>query len=106
MVVSATSVIAPQLEPAKESRQNKNVEDDGQHGTNVKLAKPTPSPSPAPESEADSNIVTWDGPNDPTNPRNWSRKYKWFITLLISINNLSAYAQSFLTFLCSAILTY
>ncbi|KAI0281088.1 MFS polyamine transporter [Russula brevipes] len=90
MVVSVTSVIAQRLEPAKESRQNENVEDDGQHGTNVELAKLTTSPLPAPESEADSNIVTWDGPNDPTNPRNWSRKYKWFITLLVSINNLSA----------------
>ena len=49
----------------------------------------TPSPSPS-QDEANSNMVTWDGPNDPRNPRNWSVKYRWFVTVLVSINNFSA----------------
>ncbi|KAL0948956.1 hypothetical protein HGRIS_009061 [Hohenbuehelia grisea] len=30
------------------------------------------------------NIVTWDGPDDTANPRNWSRKRKWTVTLVVS----------------------
>lgn len=26
--------------------------------------------------------VTWDGPNDPANPLNWSQSRKWFVTML------------------------
>ena len=29
--------------------------------------------------------VGWDGPNDPTNPQNWSRSSRWYYTLLGSI---------------------
>ncbi|KAF8622782.1 hypothetical protein AX15_006750 [Amanita polypyramis BW_CC] len=32
----------------------------------------------------DPNLVTWDGPDDPENPQNWSKLYKWvLITILI-----------------------
>jgi MFS transporter, DHA1 family, multidrug resistance protein len=44
-----------------------------------------PHPQPPPEPESDPNVVTWDGPNDPANPQNWSRKYKWIITVICSI---------------------
>ncbi|KAF8649063.1 hypothetical protein AX16_006036 [Volvariella volvacea WC 439] len=33
-------------------------------------------------STPDPNLVTWDGPNDPANPQNWSVSYKWFLTLV------------------------
>ncbi|KAJ7075803.1 MFS polyamine transporter [Mycena belliarum] len=29
-------------------------------------------------------IVDWDGPDDPLNPKNWSRKKKWAATLVVS----------------------
>ena len=29
----------------------------------------------------DIEIVDWNGPNDPDNPFNWSRKYKWTLTI-------------------------
>ncbi|KAJ6622636.1 MFS polyamine transporter [Mycena sp. CBHHK59/15] len=29
-------------------------------------------------------IVDWDGPNDPLNPKNWSRNKKWAATLVVS----------------------
>ncbi|KAK7444062.1 hypothetical protein VKT23_015459 [Stygiomarasmius scandens] len=36
------------------------------------------SPSPTPKTEAEGEtIVQWDGPNDPENPRNWSKKRRW-----------------------------
>jgi multidrug resistance protein len=28
--------------------------------------------------------VTWDGPDDPANPKNWTRKRKWVATLVVS----------------------
>ncbi|KAL1938779.1 hypothetical protein VTO73DRAFT_11382 [Trametes versicolor] len=34
------------------------------------------------EPKADPNKVAWDGPDDPTNPQNWTRGRKWFITIL------------------------
>ncbi|KAH7884066.1 MFS polyamine transporter [Phlebopus sp. FC_14] len=37
-----------------------------------------------PRTDLDTLIVDWDGPNDPKNPRNWSRKQKWVVTLIVS----------------------
>ncbi|KAG6819112.1 hypothetical protein H0H93_015357 [Arthromyces matolae] len=43
----------------------------------------------SPETTIDAQQVTWDGPDDPENPQNWSKKYKWFVTIscaLITVN--------------------
>ncbi|KAJ7105054.1 MFS polyamine transporter [Mycena crocata] len=55
--------------------------------------KESPSPTVA-GAEVESNekdpnnqsdiIVDWEGPNDPSNPKNWSRKKKWAATLVVS----------------------
>ena len=37
------------------------------------------------ETTVDANMVTWDGPNDPSNPQNWSTKYKWFVTFVCTV---------------------
>lgn len=34
--------------------------------------------------EQDPNLVTWDGPDDPKNPKNWSQRRKWAATLVVS----------------------
>lgn len=37
----------------------------------------------------DTNLVGWDGPDDPENPQNWSVKYKWIVTgicILMTVN--------------------
>ena len=34
-----------------------------------------------PELSEDPDKVTWDGPDDPENPQNWSVAYRWFITM-------------------------
>lgn len=36
------------------------------------------------DSDRDPNIVTWDGPNDPANPMNWSEGLKWGIVAVIA----------------------
>ncbi|KAG6914330.1 hypothetical protein DXG01_000978 [Tephrocybe rancida] len=51
------------------------------------------SPSPTVHSHTkhecdDSNsndVVGWDGPNDPGNPRNWSKRRRWIVTLVVSL---------------------
>ncbi|KAI9457481.1 MFS polyamine transporter [Lactarius psammicola] len=56
-----------------------------------------PSPTttildPTPPFEAEPpepRVVTWDGPNDPNNPQNWSYGYKWFITLICGLLTLN-----------------
>ncbi|KAK1754267.1 major facilitator superfamily domain-containing protein [Echria macrotheca] len=37
------------------------------------------------EQPQDPNIVTWDGPNDPENPENWTDKKKWTSIAVLSI---------------------
>ncbi|KAM0249564.1 hypothetical protein ACHAQJ_008993 [Trichoderma viride] len=36
------------------------------------------------ESINDPNLVTWDGPQDPENPKNWPNKIKWRYTVAVS----------------------
>jgi hypothetical protein len=36
------------------------------------------------EQAKDPNLVTWDGPDDPANPKNWSVKRKWAATFVVS----------------------
>lgn len=31
------------------------------------------------------NLVTWDGPDDPDNPKNWTNKKKWAATITVSL---------------------
>ncbi|KAB5583630.1 polyamine transporter 3 [Coniochaeta sp. 2T2.1] len=44
--------------------------------------------------ELDPNVVTWDGPNDPLNPKNWTDKKKWmnvgFLSILTVITPLGS----------------
>ncbi|KZF20456.1 MFS multidrug transporter-like protein [Xylona heveae TC161] len=36
------------------------------------------------DKDRDPNLVTWDGPNDPSNPKNWTIKKKWAATFVVS----------------------
>ncbi len=40
--------------------------------------------------EEDVNLVTWNGPDDPENPQNYSTRYKFFITGIWIYGNLCA----------------
>jgi multidrug resistance protein len=35
--------------------------------------------------EKDANLVTWDGPEDPTNPKNWTTQRRWLATITVSL---------------------
>lgn len=39
------------------------------------------------EPETPSDLVDWDGPNDPENPQNWPRSKKWLITMVTACLN-------------------
>lgn len=48
------------------------------------------------EQERDSNIVDWDGPDDPHNPQNWTPKKKWgIIAALGAVTLITPLASSF-----------
>lgn len=54
--------------------------------------------SATPKIETDPNVVDWDGPNDPENPRNWPVRFKWANIVIISILALITYvSRSFLS---------
>jgi hypothetical protein len=38
----------------------------------------------------DPNMVTWDSPDDPTNPQNWTIEYKWLVTVVCLIMSMNA----------------
>ncbi|KAK2752398.1 hypothetical protein FQN55_007438 [Onygenales sp. PD_40] len=48
-------------------------------------ASETPSES---QQDQDELLVTWDGPDDPQNPLNWSKFWKWSVALLTSLGGL------------------
>ncbi|KAE8312779.1 major facilitator superfamily domain-containing protein [Aspergillus transmontanensis] len=43
------------------------------------------SKSDGPTKQFDPDLVTWDGPDDPENPKNWPRRAKWRNTVAVSI---------------------
>ena len=43
------------------------------------------------EEKVDPNKVTWDGPDDPENPQNWSNTKKWLITSLALLMTVNVY---------------
>lgn len=54
-------------------------------------------------SAAEPLLVTWDGDDDPTNPKNWSLARKWTITILTSCGGLVCLMSS--TMLATALTT-
>lgn len=57
--------------------------------------KPTVDKIPAtPEGNQDQNLVTWEGPKDPANPKNWKSSYRWFLTGLCCITTLNVWVDA------------
>ena len=47
--------------------------------------------------EIDENLVTFDGPKDPLNPKNWPNRKKWIATGIVTVYTfLSPFASSIL----------
>ncbi|KAF5614181.1 major facilitator superfamily domain protein [Fusarium subglutinans] len=79
--------IGHEKEPSTDRQRGTNS--DETHAANVKSdaekgATETGEGSPTP----DPNIVDWSGPNDPENPRNWSKAYKLTNIIAISLSVL------------------
>ena len=53
------------------------------HDVDASVEGTTPTPPAVPA------FVTWDGPNDPQNPQNWSPVYKWWLTFIIAFQALT-----------------
>lgn len=45
----------------------------------------TDHPPGASSSEEKNNLVTWNSPSDPENPKNWSMSRKWWTTVVVSL---------------------
>lgn len=43
------------------------------------------TPDAAPSSIVDPDLVSWEGPDDPNNPRNWITRWKWATVITASI---------------------
>ncbi len=50
--------------------------------------------APKCDEKADPFLVTWVGPDDPDNPRNWSNRRRWVVTLVVSLFTFIRYAMS------------
>ena len=48
----------------------------------------TPTAKDVSQTKGIGEFVTWDGPDDPENPKNWSYAYKWWITIIMCILSL------------------
>jgi DHA1 family multidrug resistance protein-like MFS transporter len=46
-----------------------------------------------PQPNTDPNLVTWDGPDDPANPQNWSFWYKSWLTGVCSLMTVAVYVH-------------
>lgn len=51
-------------------------------------------PPPTGNAVAEPNLVDWDGPNDPANPRNWSKARKMWNIGLVSLSVLYSYVST------------
>ncbi|KAI0051196.1 MFS polyamine transporter [Auriscalpium vulgare] len=51
-------------------------------------------PAPFASQPVDPNQVTWDGPDDPLNPQNWSIRFKWWLTAVLSVMTVNTTCAS------------
>ncbi|XMA18131.1 hypothetical protein WAI453_010922 [Rhynchosporium graminicola] len=81
---TAVNTAAPSRSPSVHNESTSSVQDvDLEAGQNEK-----PTPAPASGVDTATNIVNWDGPNDPENPMNFPRSKKWTITLVTALMTL------------------
>jgi len=67
-----------------------------QHDTLEKgalISEKSASSQSLPSAASDPNIVDWDGPEDPSNPMNWSQKRKWGLIAVLSAITFVTYAN-------------
>jgi multidrug resistance protein len=62
------------------SIDDKDIEKDIEKGQLEPVTAPPPPKDPF--------LVSWDGPDDPSNPKNWSMRQKWLLTVIVSLFTL------------------
>ncbi|CAA7270304.1 unnamed protein product [Cyclocybe aegerita] len=79
--IASTSSTSIEQVASREEEDFEHYGGDDIHEPSPKTGTNTFPPAPT----LDANMVTWDGPDDPTNPQNWSIRYKWLITAVCII---------------------
>ncbi|KAL8772971.1 MAG: hypothetical protein Q9209_001991 [Squamulea sp. 1 TL-2023] len=71
---------------SKEQRMKLSKETTGVRGSvaNVRDLEAPLEKRQSSKSVKDPNLVTWNGPDDPENPKNWSTKQRWAATIVVS----------------------
>ncbi|CAE6425089.1 unnamed protein product [Rhizoctonia solani] len=67
---------------------NRSKNDPGDVGEVVAPGEETPQEIK--DEKGDPYLVKWDGPDDPGNPKNWSRAFRWYLTALGGVAVLNA----------------
>ncbi|PIG84202.1 MFS transporter [Aspergillus arachidicola] len=78
-IAESPSIVSPDSSPSPHPGSRLSSEP-----TDIESQK---APSNA-EPKTDPNLVTWDGPDDPANPQNWSFGYRAFVTAIWVYGNL------------------
>ena len=82
----------PQSTESRETEEEEIEETESDPKDEKDIEKAVPSVAKKKSSKSlkqqDPNIVTWDGPDDPQNPKNWPMKRRWAATLIVSIFTL------------------
>lgn len=78
-----------------------NLRDPGGHRDVADVEKGSLSqgevtPPKTERNETDQQLVDFDGPQDGSNPINWSKGYKWTIVILLSTLNIVGYVSTML----------
>ncbi|GAB1204640.1 hypothetical protein APSETT445_003302 [Aspergillus pseudonomiae] len=75
---------APQSEKNGNEHGLEAVRDPKERGIDLEKGAQTTSSLGKSNSPQDSKLVTWSGPDDPDNPKNWPTKKKWGAVLIVS----------------------
>jgi hypothetical protein len=62
---------------------------------------PIPSHYHSKDTQYTDAIVEWDGPEDPENPRNWNKRQRWIVTLVVSLFTFIRYVCCFYSGPCT-----
>lgn len=87
----------PAAPPSGFADQAKTSDTDLEKGV-LELSSDMETPTIAPDEKdekpaGDPNIVSWDGPDDPANPKNWTMRKKWGNIAVLSILTFITYGN-------------
>lgn len=88
----------------EEARRSPPAGGEGPTSENKSASEKTPTGEkdpPTDDAVTDPNLVDWDGPNDPANPRNWSKARKMLNIALVSLSVLYSYVRTNSIPICS-----